>query len=116
MVCVGLDSDYSKIPGSSTTMDVFGVTKDFNARIVAATKDFVCAYKPNTLLKFLNKPENLIGSKILPHVLALSSTAFHSMRAISPLSKKNGSCQNKLGELCRSDRVLNSNGNWSKIN
>ncbi|MCP6720236.1 MAG: orotidine-5'-phosphate decarboxylase [Patescibacteria group bacterium] len=54
-VCVGLDSDLSKIPeaaqvsdktypvGLDPTATIFG----FNSAIVDATKDLVCAYKPN---------------------------------------------------------------------
>jgi len=48
-VCVGLDSDYAKIPksvsdsASTISLAIF----NFNERIIAATKDLVCAYKPN---------------------------------------------------------------------
>lgn len=45
-VCVGLDSDYTKIPveaGTYRWQRIIG----FNQAIVDATKDLVCAYKPN---------------------------------------------------------------------
>lgn len=40
-VCVGLDSDITKMPR-------FGDQFDFNRAIVDATADIVCAYKPNS--------------------------------------------------------------------
>ncbi|MBI3633957.1 MAG: orotidine-5'-phosphate decarboxylase [Candidatus Vogelbacteria bacterium] len=49
-VCVGLDSDYEKIPehlkkkGWSIGKTIF----EFNKRIIDATHDLVCAYKPNS--------------------------------------------------------------------
>ena len=49
-VCVGLDSDYDKIPEvirkqhSSIEDGIF----EFNKAIIEATNDLVCAYKPNT--------------------------------------------------------------------
>lgn len=52
-VCVGLDSDFDKIPDAvceicySDGSDVEGTIFSFNESIVAATKDIVCAYKPN---------------------------------------------------------------------
>lgn len=51
-VCVGLDSDYDKLPSSFRTPIPGGKTvqiqiTDFNRRIVEATKDIVGAYKPN---------------------------------------------------------------------
>ena len=49
-VCVGLDSEYDKIP-LSVPRDIqgpFGTITRFNRAIVEATKDIVCAYKPNT--------------------------------------------------------------------
>ena len=48
-VCVGLDTDITKIPecvrGGEYEADII---VDFNKAIVNATKDLVCAYKPNT--------------------------------------------------------------------
>ena len=45
LVCVGLDVDPNKLPGSLRGR-VDGVL-EFNKQIVEATKDLVCAYKPN---------------------------------------------------------------------
>jgi orotidine-5'-phosphate decarboxylase len=47
-VCVGLDSDHTKLPESARggpTPELKQV--EFNARIIDATRDLVCAYKPN---------------------------------------------------------------------
>lgn len=53
-VCVGLDSEFGKIPESlrwnqfwKERKDVSNVIVEFNHAIVEATKDIVCAYKPN---------------------------------------------------------------------
>lgn len=45
MACVGLDSDYSKIQEKQG--DVLNDMKNFNLSVIGATKDFVCAFKPN---------------------------------------------------------------------
>lgn len=45
LVCVGLDSDMSKLP--KTILDTSEPQFEFNRRIIDATKDVVCAYKPN---------------------------------------------------------------------
>lgn len=49
-VCVGLDSEHSKIPDSVKDhyYSVSNAVVAFNLAIVQATKDLVCAYKPNT--------------------------------------------------------------------
>ncbi|MDD5145888.1 MAG: orotidine-5'-phosphate decarboxylase [Candidatus Pacebacteria bacterium] len=47
MVCVGLDSDYSQIPESVKAREVSVTIPNFNANIIDATKEYVCAYKPN---------------------------------------------------------------------
>lgn len=53
-VCVGLDSDFSKIPQSlkdsipSSPSHTEEVMVEFNRQIVEATHDLVCAYKPNS--------------------------------------------------------------------
>ena len=53
-VCVGLDSDFDKIPesahrsGNECALDVANTIVAFNRAIVKATKDLVCAYKLNT--------------------------------------------------------------------
>ncbi len=53
-VCVGLDSEFGKIPEfayqarlNSDGVSVEGTIVAFNRAIVEATKDLVCAYKPN---------------------------------------------------------------------
>lgn len=46
-VCVGLDSELGKIPESIHKKHVADTIREFNLRIVDATKDLVCAYKPN---------------------------------------------------------------------
>jgi len=47
-VCVGLDSEYAKIPKSvQKGRSISQAIVEFNRAIVDATKDLVCAYKPN---------------------------------------------------------------------
>ena len=52
-VCVGLDSEFGKIPesarrsGNERDVSVANTVVAFNRAIVEATKDLVCAYKPN---------------------------------------------------------------------
>jgi orotidine-5'-phosphate decarboxylase len=52
-VCIGLDSEFEKIPrsahrrGNERALDVANTVVAFNHAIVEATKDLVCAYKPN---------------------------------------------------------------------
>ncbi|MFA5086722.1 MAG: orotidine-5'-phosphate decarboxylase [Candidatus Paceibacterota bacterium] len=48
-VCVGLDSDVDKIPMAAIrkSKGLVGLVSGFNQEIVDATKDIVCAYKPN---------------------------------------------------------------------
>ncbi len=45
LVCVGLDADPSKFPVSIRTLE--HAVREFNKRIIEATQDLVCAYKPN---------------------------------------------------------------------
>lgn len=46
-VCVGLDSEWEKVPElANAGLPIIRVRK-FNSDIIAATKDLVCAYKPN---------------------------------------------------------------------
>ncbi len=47
LVCVGLDSEYGKIPESARKDGVQDTIVKFNQAIVEATWDLVCAYKPN---------------------------------------------------------------------
>lgn len=46
-VCVGLDSEYTRIPLSVRKPTVWETVLAFNQAIVGATKDLVCVYKPN---------------------------------------------------------------------
>lgn len=46
-VCVGLDSDYKEIPDSARRAQLVNTVFTFNSALVDATKDVVCAYKPN---------------------------------------------------------------------
>lgn len=46
-VCVGLDSDNSRIPEAVRQESIFETMFSFNRAIVEATRDLVCAYKPN---------------------------------------------------------------------
>ncbi len=50
IVSVGLDSEFDKIPRSARRGSVSDTIFFFNASIVDATKDLVCAYKPNIAL------------------------------------------------------------------
>lgn len=47
-LCVGLDSDYERIPDAARVGDVRETIVNFNRAIIDATKDLVCAYKPNS--------------------------------------------------------------------
>lgn len=47
-VCVGLDSEVGKIPNCKRSDNLANMIISFNVAIVRATKDLVCAYKPNT--------------------------------------------------------------------
>ncbi len=47
-VCVGLDSDITKIPRVAEREDTRTTIVAFNRAIVDSTKDIVCAYKPNS--------------------------------------------------------------------
>ena len=48
-VCVGLDSEFGRIPAhiGNKEAGVFSSIVEFNRTIIEATKDLVCAYKPN---------------------------------------------------------------------
>ena len=46
-VCVGLDSELGKIPESARRQTTGRTILNFNEAIIDATKDAVCAYKPN---------------------------------------------------------------------
>ena len=46
-LCIGLDPGYEKIPQSVRSSDVASTFLAFNKAIIDATKDIVCAFKPN---------------------------------------------------------------------
>lgn len=46
-VCVGLDSETDKIPPCLSSPSALNTIVKFNVAIIEATKDLVCAYKPN---------------------------------------------------------------------
>lgn len=48
LVCVGLDSDFDKLPQSVKDENHEHPQFEFNKDIINATADLVCAYKPNT--------------------------------------------------------------------
>lgn len=47
-VCVGLDTDYNKLPESIKTSSKRESVLNFNKAIIDQTADLVCAFKPNT--------------------------------------------------------------------
>jgi orotidine-5'-phosphate decarboxylase len=47
LVCVGLDPDVAKFPAHLRELDTREAIVRFNSAIVEATRDHVCAYKPN---------------------------------------------------------------------
>jgi len=47
-LCVGLDSEYEKIPEAARQAGVGETIVAFNRAVIDATKDIVCAYKPNS--------------------------------------------------------------------
>lgn len=61
--CVGLDSEAEKLPETVKTLRFHPVAQ-FNMRIVNATKDLVCAYKPNLAFYARNGEEGLAALKI----------------------------------------------------
>jgi orotidine-5'-phosphate decarboxylase len=61
-VCVGLDSESEKLPDVAKKYE-FDPVAQFNAHIVDATKNFVCAYKPNLAFYVCNGEIGLISLK-----------------------------------------------------
>jgi len=64
LVCVGLDSEFGKIPKSiSRGGDRYmaSVVVEFNCAIVQATHDLVCAYKPNFAFYAAHGDEGLLA-------------------------------------------------------
>lgn len=69
-VCVGLDSEYEKIPAHLRSGDQAGTSTAitmFNRAIVEATKDIVCAYKPNAAFYEAHGAEGIVA---LHHTIA----------------------------------------------
>ena len=68
-VCVGLDSESSKIPESvyERKSSIAAATIEFNRAIVEATKDLVCAYKPNAAFY---EAHGAIGIAVLERTIA----------------------------------------------
>jgi len=66
-VCVGLDSDFGKIPesaqrkGINLGISISGSITSFNGTIVEATKDLVCAYKPNSAFYEAHGEESIVA-------------------------------------------------------
>ncbi len=59
LLCVGLDSDIRKIPQFLTRGFGDDAVLEFNKRIIEATKDLVCAYKPNIAFYEMLGPKGL---------------------------------------------------------
>ncbi len=47
-ICVGLDTDYSKLPDCIKTSSVAESIFNFNKEIIEATAEYCCAFKPNS--------------------------------------------------------------------
>lgn len=60
-VCVGLDSEFAKIPADERLSTPRQVMSAFNRRIVEATHDLVCAYKPNIAFYEAVGPEGMMA-------------------------------------------------------
>lgn len=59
--CVGLDSEFGKIPESARWDGVASTIVQFNRTIVEATNDLVCAYKPNAAFYEAHGSEGMIA-------------------------------------------------------
>lgn len=60
-VCVGLDTDITKVPQCMQCKFEADTIVAFNKAIVDATKDFVCAYKPNSAFYEAYGPAGVTG-------------------------------------------------------
>jgi len=58
-LCVGLDSNYEKIPSHLKSLPVKGTIFNFNREIVDATQDLVCAYKLQIAFYEAKGPEGI---------------------------------------------------------
>jgi orotidine-5'-phosphate decarboxylase len=59
LVCVGLDPELERVPAVARRDTIEETLVAFNAAIVAATADLVCAYKPNSAFYEAHGPEGL---------------------------------------------------------
>lgn len=64
--CVGLDSDWGKIPGEFKPLGREEGTFQFNKKIIDSTVDLVCAFKPN--ISFYE--DTIEGEKALKRTVA----------------------------------------------
>lgn len=58
-LCLGLDPDPARLPDPLRGREVLEAVEEFSRRIVAATCDLVCAYKPNSAFYEALGPEGL---------------------------------------------------------
>jgi orotidine-5'-phosphate decarboxylase len=56
-VCVGLDTEYEKIPQSAYGGSIYQTLLGFNIKVVTATHDLVCAYKLNSAFYEASGPD-----------------------------------------------------------
>lgn len=68
-LCVGLDPDIEKIPESLRQLGVHHALLVFNRAIIDATKDIVCAYKPNSAFY---EAQGDIGAQVLRETIMYS--------------------------------------------
>lgn len=81
-LCVGLDTDFRKIPGELQKLQVTEGIFQFNRAIIEATADHCCAYKPNSAfyegyglagLEALIKTNGFIRENYPEHLLILDA-------------------------------------------
>src|SRR5688572_22040160 len=58
-LCVGLDPDEELLPSAVRDQPIGAALVDFGRRIVEATHEHVCAYKPNTAFYEAHGPEGM---------------------------------------------------------
>jgi len=96
-LCVGLDSDFEKIPEVARKEGVRETIVAFNRAIVDATKDYVCAYKPNSAFYELHGDE---GWKALRETITYINEAAPDVAVI--LDAKRGDIGNTNDAYARS--------------
>ncbi len=101
-VCVGLDSEFGKIPesarrpGNERDIDVANTIVEFNRAIVEATKDIVCAYKPNIAFYEAHGSEGLAAlhrTIVDIHILAPDVPVILDAKRADIGNTNNGYCQ-----------------------